>query len=147
MSFEGKLLTFTAGVITGAAALALVQALKEENTTVSSTFTKESFEDLIQQQFVLDEVNGAVLAPWYREIQHNNSKNLVFFLCKLTNETQAMLGIKNVPEDLDRSHYLIQAAVDKEACAPVAVRLVSFDTMAESLANLFTQKDFIILEG
>lgn len=147
MSFEGKLLTFTAGVVTGAAALALVQALKEENTTNGSVFTKESFEDLIQQQIVLDEVNGAALTPWYREVQQETDKNLVFFLCKLTQETQTMLGIMNVPEELDRSHYLVQAAVDRDACSPVAIRLVSFGTMISAMENLFAEKDFVILEG
>lgn len=147
MSFEGKLLAFTAGVATGAAALAMVQALKEENSRDGSWFTKESFEDLIQQQIVLDEVNGALLAPWYREIKQKNSKNLVFFLCKLTQETQTMLGIMNVPEALDCSHYLVQAAVDKDVCSPVAVRLVSFGTMTPDLEKLFAEKDFIILEG
>lgn len=147
MSFEGKLLTFTAGVVTGAAALALVQALKGENTTNGSVFTKESFEDLIQQQIVLDEVNGAALTPWYREIQQKTNKNLVFFLCKLTQETQTMLGIMNVPEELDRSHYLVQAVVDRDACSPVAIRLVSFGTMIPAMENLFAEKDFIILEG
>lgn len=147
MSFEGKLLTFTAGVVTGAAALALVQALKEENTTNGSVFTKESFEDLIQQQIVLDEVNGVALTPWYREVQQKTDKNLVFFLCKLTQETQTMLGIMNVPEELDCSHYLVQAAVDRDACSPVAIRLVSFGTMIPAMANLFAEKDFIILEG
>lgn len=147
MSFEGKLLTFTAGVVTGAAALALVQALKEENATNGSVFTKESFEDLIQHQIVLDEVNGAALTPWYREIQQKINKNLVFFLCKLTQETQTMLGIMNVPEELDRSHYLVQAAVDRDACSPVAIRLVSFGTMISAMGNLFAEKDFIILEG
>ena len=146
MSFEGKLLTFTAGVVTGAAALALVQALQEENTEDGSVFTKESFEELIQQQIVLAEVSGSRLAPWYREIQQQSNKNLVFFLCKLTQETQTMLGIMNVPEELDRSHYLVQAAVDRDACSPVAIRLVSFGAMAESLEKLFAGKDFIILE-
>lgn len=147
MSFEGKLLTFTAGVVTGAAALALVQALKEEDKREGSVFTKESFEDLIQKQAVFDEIDGAVLAPWYREIMQKSNKNLVFFLCKLTEETQTMLGIMNVPDTLDRSHYLVQAAVDKDACAPVAVRLVSFGAMAPGLENMFAEKNFIIVEG
>lgn len=145
MSFERTLLSFTAGVVTGVTALALAQALKEENH--GSRFTKESFEDLIQKQAVVDMVDGAALAPWYREIMQKNNKNLVFFLCRLTEETQTMLGIMNVPEGLDRSHYLVQAAVDKDVCAPVAVRLVSFSTMAQSLEHLFAEKEFIILEG
>lgn len=147
MSFEGKFLIFSAGILTGAAALTLVRELKEESTASGSVFTKESFEDLIQQQIVLDEANGAVLAPWFREIQQSSNKNLVFFLCRLTEETQTMLGIMNVPEKLDRSHYLVQAAVDRDACSPFAVRLVSFGTMAVSLERLFAEKDFIILEG
>lgn len=147
MSLEGKILTFAAGALTGAAALALVQAMKEETTGDGSVFTKESFEDLIRKQVVFDEADGAVLAPWYREIMQNSGKNLVFFLCKLTDETQAMLGIMNVPEGLNRSHYLIQAAVDRDACTPVAVRLVSFGTVAPALENLFAEKDFIIVEG
>ena len=83
----------------------------------------------------------------YALISQKNNKNLVFFLCRLTEETQTMLGIMNVPEGLDRSHYLVQAAVDKDVCAPVAVRLVSFSTMAQSLEHLFAEKEFIILEG
>lgn len=147
MSFERTLLSFTAGVVTGVTVLALVQTLKEEDGKRERTFTKERFEDLIQKQAVIDMVDGAALAPWYREIMQSNSKNLVFFLCRLTEETQTMLGIMNVPEGLDRSHYLVQAAVDKDACTPAAVRLVSFSTMAQSLEHLFGEKDFIILEG
>lgn len=147
MSFEGKLLSFTAGLVTGVAALALAQAMKEEGSTDGSVFTRERFEDLIQRQVVLEEANGTLLTPWYREIGQKSSKNLVFFLCKLTQETQTMLGILNVPEALDRSHYLVQAAVDKDACSPVAIRLVSFGTMAPALEQLFAEKDFIILEG
>lgn len=147
MSFEGHLLAFTLGAATGATAVALVQALREGGEEDGSVFTKESFNDLIQKQVVFEEVNGAVLAPWYREFKQHSDKNLVFFLCKLTKETQTMLGIINVPEALDSSHYLVQAAVDKDACAPVAVRLVSFGTIVPALENAFAEKDFIIVEG
>lgn len=146
MSIVKNAIYFTAGM----AAMAMIQQIAKEaegKEGEGSLFTGETFDELIQNQAVFEEVDGSSLSPWFREHMAETDRKQVFFLCKLTEEIQTIFAIKGVPENLDTEHYLLQVAVDEKTKDPTAVRLVSLSTMAESLEDVFADKDFVIVKG
>lgn len=142
------LLGTTAGVALGAAAIAKVLSDGEKQQEKEKwEGKKDTFDELVRNQFVCDEANGAILGKWFEDEQSICKKELLFFLAKPTKEIVKMLSIKCIPKEFDRNHHLIQAVVKKEGYKPVKIRLVSFHILCDTLKELFGNEDYIIFKG
>lgn len=117
---------------------------KHRKTTGSSLF---SFADLISSQVVMDTLNGRQLAAWFRQNASAAKGTPAFFLAKPCAQVVKMFGLDAIPQELDVAHNLLQVVVDKEKMLPVAMRMVSFETMDAELEKAFNGKDFILVSS
>lgn len=106
-----------------------------------------AFDKLVEKQLVCEELTGTVLADWFRKQQADSREKLVFFLAKPTENTAKMFALGRIPGELDRDHSLLQAAVTEAGQQVRAVRLISCNTLAESVAKLLEGKEYVIIHG
>lgn len=145
MSNGGKFLFCLAGLTIGATLTYCLLKNSDENNGNEST--DNLFDNLLQNQFVCNEVNGFILTDWFQKEQHRVDCSTICYLAKPTNEMLKLFDIQHVPAEFDREHYLIQAIITKEKYQVKSIRFVNYNTMSETLQRLFGEKDYIILQG
>lgn len=106
---------------------------------------KDMMSKLIENQLVCDALDTGNITAWFREKEVLTKGNAVFFLAKPTAYTAKMFFLQEDWKQLDPKHNLLQAVVDEEKKLPVAVRVISFNTMPRDLADKIKDKDYIIL--
>lgn len=106
-----------------------------------------SFNDLISNQIVMDTANGRVLAAWFRENEKATTGTPVFFLAKPCAQTVEMFGLDAIPQKLDVTHNLLQVVVDEEKKLPVAMRMVSFESIDADLEKAFNGQNFLVVKS
>ncbi len=118
----------------------------EETVPYSEPVPKRSFDELIANQYVCDELNGQDLTEWFKEKSAEKSDPVIFIIARLTNKNAKILSLEPIPPALDRDHALLQAVVKKDTYDVVAVRMVSFHTVQKELEEMLEQDDFIVVE-
>ena len=105
-----------------------------------------SFDNLVKNQTVCDELRIAELKNWFLTNRSLAKGNAVFFLAKPCAETSQMFALSHTPSSLDKDHSLLQVVVDEATDLPVAIRLLSFSKLDENLSKNFTKKNYIIID-
>lgn len=118
----------------------------EETVSSGKSVHKRSFDKLITDQYVCDELNGQDLTAWFREKSAEKTDPVVFIIAKLTDKNAKILSLEPIPPTLDRNHALLQAVVKKDTYDVVSVRMVSFNTVQKELEEMLEQEDFIVVE-
>lgn len=118
--------------------------MKHRKVKESSLF---SFQDLITHQVVMDTANGRALAAWFRENAKAATETPVFFLAKPCAQTVEMFGLDTIPQELDVTHNLLQVVVDEGKKLPVAMRMVSFESIDADLEKAFNGQDFLVVKS
>ena len=106
-----------------------------------------SFNDLISNQIVIDTANGRALAAWFRENEKATAGTPVFFLAKPCAQTVEMFGLDAIPQELDLAHNLLQVVVDEKEKLPVAMRMVSFESIDADLEKAFNGQNFLVVKS
>lgn len=144
MEEKFRKLAAVAGVLVGAAvAHGVITRLERKPAPRQPS----AFDKLVEKQLVCEELDGTLLADWFRKQQGDPNEKLVFFLAKPTENTAKLFALGRIPEELDRDHSLLQAAVTEDGQQVRAVRLISFATLAESVAKLLEDKEYVIING
>lgn len=145
MSNGGKFLSCLAGLTIGATLTYCLLKNSDENDSTKNS--SSLFNELLQNQFVCNEVNGATLTEWFQNEQKKIKQPTLCYLAKPTKEMLKLFDIQNVPAEFDREHYLIQAIITRENYQIKSIRFVNYSSMSETLEHLFGEKDYIILQG
>ncbi|MBR5565272.1 MAG: hypothetical protein IKW08_03800 [Roseburia sp.] len=112
---------------------------KEERKTI--------FEKLVEKQKVCDIADGQIILKWFRAHEQKGGANPVFFLAKPTEDTVRMFALGKLPKELDCEHSLLQAVVDGDSKKTKAIRMISFSSLQKEIADLLSEKDYVIIEG
>lgn len=118
--------------------------LKPEQKT-ELKYETVSYSQLIKEQAVTDELNGPMLSKWFRENDYEEIKT-VFFLAKPTRENSKMFAITDYPKKVDVNHYMLQVIVDADKNIPVKHRIISFNTVADGISELFNSDGYTIIK-
>lgn len=118
-----------------------------DNSSAKPLKEPSQFDKLIATQFVCDEVNGIILADWFKKQKEKSIESVVLFIAMPTKEAEKMFALEPLPKELDNKHYLLQVVVGEKDCDIKAIRLINFNTMASELSQLFGEKDYIIVDG
>lgn len=134
------------GVIIGVvmAIVSINKNKKSKPINNNTDFNYVSFNELIKNQLVVNELNGPQLTKWFRE-NDDEQKQTLFFIAKPTQKNATMLGAVDYPAGLDINHSMLQAVVDSNAKVPLKVRLISFQYLADGISQLFNSEGFAIL--
>lgn len=111
----------------------------------NSTEDPNSYDNLVKNQTVCDELRIAELKKWFLSKRSLIKGNAVFFLAKPCAETSQMFALSHVPNALDKEHSLLQVVVDGSTNLPAAVRLISFSKLDENLGKNLAEKNYIII--
>jgi len=128
------------GVIVGGVAAAAV--LKKFRPTANKT---DMLENLVKNQLICDALDMGNVIAWFRENAEKAKGNAVFFLAKPTEQMAEMFAITGNIRQLDPEHNLLQIVVDKKENLPVAIRLISYDTKPNLIAEQMKEKDYMII--
>lgn len=137
-----------AGVVTATAIgyeLIKRSGFTEKNDRDASE-TENIFDELVKNQLVCDELDGNILVEWFKKQAENSDEELVFLIARPTEETAKMFAVSPLPDNLDKEHSMFQAAVNKETYVTVAVRMVSFVSLNNGVAELFGNEDYVVVK-
>ena len=129
-----------AGGIAGAIVLRKVRPVDE--TEVRNT---TSLDELVSNQLICDALDMGNVTAWFRENAGSLGANAVFFLAKPTKKMAEMFAITGDITQMNQDHNLIQAVVNRKKKLPVAVRLVSYGTKPDLIAEHLQDKDYMII--
>ena len=139
----GKLIKAALGVAGVAAGIAAGYRIRD---FLDNSETKLlSFDELLANQIVVDKLDAKEAAFWFKSIPQQ--KGQIFFLARITEQTEQMFMIENVSAELDRSHCILLASVIKDGdnYIPDKIQLVSFSSISESLEKLLGDKEYLIV--
>ena len=133
------------GVLLGIAIVTFVVCKVTKNKGPKEP-ARNSFDELIRDQMLFDSLDVKNLLSWFHGNASKAKGGAVFFLARPTKKMATMLNLTNRPADLDTTHNLLQAVVDKRENLPVAVRMVSFSSISEKLEKRLNASDYLIIE-
>ncbi|MBR5565271.1 MAG: hypothetical protein IKW08_03795 [Roseburia sp.] len=105
---------------------------------------EERVSQLIENQWVCDELDTKKVIHWFRENAALANGEVVFFLAKPTPHTAKMFALQDEWKQLDPEHNLLQVIVDEKVKLPVAVRVISFNTMPQKLADEMKEREYML---
>lgn len=130
-------------IVGGVVAWSLIRKLKINTNKVQAS--KDDVTKLVENQLICDDLDIGNLVLWFKNNASKANGNAVFFLAKPSAETKKMFAITGKIDQLDSESNLIQVVVDKQKNFPVAMRLVSYNTLPEQLSNQLKSKNYIII--
>lgn len=131
------------GIIVGGIVAAVL--IKKSHPTAPDAKPSNMLDELVRNQFICDSLDMGNVASWFRENMSKAEGSAVFFLAKPTKKMAEMFAITGDIQLLDPEHNLLQAVVDQKKNLPVAIRLISYDTKPELIAERMKAKDYMII--
>lgn len=110
-------------------------------------YSLSSFEELVKEQKVVDELNAREITDWIKEVKKNTSEELTYILAYPTQEMIKKYRLKGFPDSIDKEHNMIFLAVRKNDYVPVKIQMISFATIDNKLVTeLFSGEDYAVVE-
>lgn len=104
---------------------------------------QESFDALIKEQEVYDNVDGSMLMKWFQEKQARHPGKNMRVLAKVNQENADMFGFGRIPENFDSEHVLYQALIEEESDKVLESRMISFYTLSSVVSKGLEGKNYI----
>lgn len=134
-----------AGLAIGtAAAIKVLNDVIDDLPPVQKEDTQQSFKTLIQNQTVVDELDGKLIADWFKE-NRTTEKRCDFVLAKPTEKNAQLFSLCDFPTEIDVEKSILQVVLDTESKNVSAIRLISYNTMMPELAQKIGDKEFTIV--